>query len=460
MTLALPKLYRSPMHRRLLIAAIVIAAASVVAGASKQHAVRPVAHPNGPTFNKEVVRVFQDHCQSCHHPGDIAPFSLMDYASAKPYATQIKVMTQTHQMPPWKPTPGCGDFAETRSISTNELDTIARWVDAGAPEGNRADLPTPIDFSSGWTLGQPDLVLSYPETFTPTASGDTYRCLPLPTNLTSDQYVSAIDIHPGDRKTVHHVIAFIDKSGASANLDAAEAGPGYTCFGGPGFNITDPGAATLGGWAPGQVASRLPEQVAFLLPKASNVVLQVHYHPHDGQPQPDKTEIGIYYAKKKPQQQLYVLPLINDQFTIPPGDANYKVSAPPNGPLFTPFGLHLWGIYPHMHLLGRKMNVAAHLPGGTDECLINIDDWDFNWQGLYQYASPIAIPGGSSLSVGAYYDNSTDNMRNPNYPPKAVSWGEQTTDEMCIAFIAFTVDGLTANSKADMRWVPNWQSAR
>ncbi len=446
-----------PVHRRLLIAAIVIAIASVVAGASKQHAVRPIAHPNGPTFSKEVVRVFQDHCQSCHHPGDIAPFSLMDYASAKPYATQIEVMTQTHQMPPWKPTPDCGNFAETRSMTSDEIATITRWVDGGAPEGNRADLPAPIDFSSGWTLGQPDLVLSYPETFTPAAQGDTYRCLPLATNLTSDQYVSAIDIHPGDRKTVHHVIAFIDKNGDSARLDAAEPGAGYTCFGGPGFSINDPGAATLGGWAPGTVATRLPEQVAFTLPKASSVVLQVHYHPHDSQPQPDKTEIGIYFARKVPQQKLYVLPLINDQFTIPPGDSNYQVVAPPNGPFATPVGVHIWAIFPHMHLLGRKMNVKAQLPNGNSECLINIDDWDFNWQGMYQYKSPVAIPGGSRLSATAFYDNSAGNMRNPNYPPRAVSWGEQTTDEMCIAFLAFSVDSSTTSTKTDTSWVPTWR---
>ena len=442
------------MHRRLLIAAFVITVASVVAGASKQHAVRPVAHPvSGPTFSKEVVRVFQDHCQSCHHPGDIAPFSLMDYASAKPYATLIKVMTQTHQMPPWKPTDGCGEFTNARGLSASEIETIAKWVDNGAPEGNRADLPTPIDFSSGWTLGQPDLALSYSEKFTPAANGDTYRCFPLKTNATSNQWVSAIDVHPGDRKTVHHVIAFIDKNGDSERLDAADPGPGYTCFGGPGFSINDPGAATLGGWAPGTIASRLPQQVAMALPAGARVVLQVHYHPHDANPQADSTEIGIYYAKTKPQQQLYILPLINDQFTIPPNDANYKVVAPPNGPFVSPLGVHLWAIYPHMHLLGRKMNVQAETPNGT-QCLINIDDWDFNWQGMYLYKTPIALPSGTKLTATAFYDNSTDNLRNPNYPPKPVSWGEQTTDEMCIAFLAFTVDGLNASSQTDMSWVP------
>ncbi|HEX9163666.1 MAG TPA: cytochrome c, partial [Thermoanaerobaculia bacterium] len=237
------------------IVAAFAAIAALLFMSAKQHATRPALHPvTGPTFSREVVRIFEAHCQSCHHAGDIAPFSLTTYADAKPWAAQIKIMTQTRQMPPWKATAGCGVFADARTISQDEIDTIAKWVNAGAPEGNPADLPPALDFSSGWTLGQPDLVLSYPETFTPPANGDTYRCLPLPTNLSDDKYVSAIDIHPGDRKTVHHVIAFIDKGTDAQRLDDNEAGPGYTCFGGPGFSINDPGAATLGGWAPGTIA--------------------------------------------------------------------------------------------------------------------------------------------------------------------------------------------------------------
>jgi copper type II ascorbate-dependent monooxygenase-like protein len=445
------------MPRRLLIIATVVAAATLLLGASKQRAVRPVAHPVvGPTFSKEVVRIFQDHCQSCHHPGDIAPFSLMDYAGAKPEAAQIKLMTQTHQMPPWKPTADCGDFADVRAISQEQIDTITKWVNNGAPEGNRADLPTPLDFSSGWTLGQPDLVLSYPETFTPPANGDTYRCFPLPTNLTDPAtYVSAIDIHPGDRKTVHHVIAFIDKGDTAAKLDANEAGAGYTCFGGPGFSITDPAAATLGGWAPGTIAARFPEEVAFQLPAKSTVVLQVHYHPHDANPQADKTEIGIYFAKKTPQKRLMVLPLINDTFTIAPNDPDAVVKAEFDLPFYAP-SVHLWAIYPHMHLLGRSMNVQAGLPNGASACLINISNWDFNWQGMYRYKNPIAIPPISRLSLEAHYDNTSDNLKNPNNPPRAVSWGEQTTDEMCIAFIAFTLDteNLATTGPLEAKWVP------
>lgn len=423
---------------------IVIASAFVLAFvAARQRAVIHPALPpavlGGPTFSKEVVRLFQDRCQSCHHPGDIAPFSLMTYADAAPHVDAIKYMTQTRQMPPWKATPACGDFADARVLSQDEIDLISKWVDNGAPEGNLADLPPVKNFDGGWALGQPDLVLSYPETYTPPVTGDTYRCFPIPTSLPSDTYVSAIDIKPGDRQTVHHVIAYVDTTGASQKLDDDAAGAGYTCFGGPGFTISSLGAATLGGWAPGARPSMLPENVALSLPAQSRVVLQVHYHPHGIKTIPDQTQIGIYFAKKKPQQLVYILPLINQTFTIPPNDPDYKVTASATAG----WPVHLYLIAPHMHLLGRKMNVMATMPGGEQKCLINVDDWDFNWQGMYMFSQPLTIPYGTKLSLEASYDNSEGNWRNPNVPPKAVSWGEQTTDEMCIAFLGITLDGVT-----------------
>jgi Copper type II ascorbate-dependent monooxygenase, C-terminal domain len=428
---------------------IILASAFVFAFLAARQ--RAVLHPGpppqittGPTFSNEVVRIFQNHCQTCHHPGDIAPFSLMTYEDAVDHTDAIKFMTQTRRMPPWKPTPACGDFADARVISQDEIDLIAKWVDNGAPAGNVADLPPAKNFDGGWTLGQPDLVLSYSEPYTPPVTADMYRCFPMPTNLTADTYVSAIDIKPGDRQTVHHVIAYIDTSasGDSQKLDDADPGPGYTSFGGPGFSTTSL-SATLGGWAPGARPVVLPDDVAMSLPANSRIVLQVHYHPHSFKTVPDQTQIGIYFAKKKPNKIVYFLPLINQTFTIPPNDPNYLVSAEYNVGL----PVHLYLIFPHMHLLGRKMHVSATLPGGMEQCLINVDDWDFNWQGQYKFSEPVAIPSGTKLSLQAYYDNSTDNVRNPNNPPKAVSWGEQTTDEMCIAFLGFTIDGLFSKSQ-------------
>ena len=405
---------------------------------AKQRAVQHPRPNSGPTFNREVVRIFQDNCQTCHHEGDIAPFGLVTYAESKKYAPLIKFMTQTRQMPPWKPTEGCGEFLDERRLSQAEIDTIVQWVNDGAPEGNPADLPAPLIFSSAWRLGEPDMVISSPEPFTAPEGKDTYRCFTVPTNLTSTAYVSAVDTHPGDRESVHHVISFVDTTGASVKLDEAEPGPGYTCFGGPGFD----GPGTLGGWAPGSAPLQMPEDVAFELPAASRVVLQVHYHPHHGAPEPDQTEIGIYFAKKKPRATMLILPIINQQFTIPPGASSYAVEGTlPYVPgSIMPLNAKLWFVAPHMHLLGKTMQVQMKPPNGPAQCLININDWDFNWQGSYMYREPITIPAGTKLWLNATYDNSENNPRNPNSPPKPVSWGEATTDEMCIAFIGVTLE--------------------
>jgi len=200
----------------------------------------------------------------------------------------------------------------------------------------------------------------------------------------------------------------------------------------------------------------LPPEVAFLLPANSRVVLQVHYHPHGPAPQPDQTQIGIYYAKTKPSKLMRVLPLINDTFTIPPGDANYRVTADFSLPIFPRVDAHVWLIAPHMHLLGRKMHVDATPLASQSQCLINIDDWDFNWQGMYRFKDPLAMPAGTKLSLEAFYDNSPGNFRNPNDPPRAVSWGEATTDEMCIAFVGFTIDSenLPQGIVSDASWIP------
>jgi hypothetical protein len=419
---------------------------------------RPVRFPSAPaapTFSNEVIRLFAAHCQSCHHTGGVAPFALQTFSDARLHAPEIKLMTQSRTMPPWKPVTSCSEFDGERTLSQNEIDLIARWVDAGAPEGDRAMLPPPVAFPAAeWALGrEPDLVLSYPEAYTPPATGDMYRCFTIPTNLDSDRYVSAIDVLPGNPQAVHHVIAYIDTTDESVKLDEKDPGPGYTSFGGPGYPILDPTSAALGGWAPGAQPVMLPDGVAMALPARSRVVLQVHYHPHEANPKPDQTRIGIYFAKTKPTKLLRILPLVNQSFTIPPGAENYQVTAAFTVPFFV--DAHLWEIAPHMHLLGRRMSVQASTPGSPTKCLIDIDDWDFNWQGLYRYKEPVAIPRNTTLSLFAYFDNSENNLRNPNIPPQPVSWGESTTDEMCIAFLGITLDqeNLATTGKLDTSWM-------
>ena len=335
-------------------------------------------------------------------------------------------------MPPWKADPGAGDFQDARRLSQKEITTLAKWADSGAPEGNPKDLPPPAQFTDGWPLGKPDLVLQPDRAYHVDADGpDVYRCYVLPTDFTHDRYVGAVDVQPGNRAVVHHVIAFIDGTGESAKLDNHEKEPGYTSFGGIGFMPT----GALGGWAPGITAHYLPLGVATQVPAGARIVLQVHYHK-DGKPETDLSRVGIYFAKGPIDRTLHVLPLIHG-LQIPPDDSHYTVTMTTRP---SPVNFHLVAITPHMHWLGHQMKVTATLPGGRQIPLVSISHWDFNWQSTYYYKHPVALPQGTKITMTAIYDNSTHNPRNPNSPPKLVTWGEQTTDEMCIAFLHYTLD--------------------
>lgn len=415
--------------KRLLVPVFVLLAVAVVFLPHRQQGAQLT-----PTFNKEVVRILQNNCQTCHHPGDIAPMSLVTYQETKPYAQAIRAQTQARQMPPWKPAQGCGDFQDARVLTADEIATLAAWADAGAPEGNAADLPAPKNFGDGWTLGAPDLVLTPDEEYTPPTDRDLYRCFTIPTALRGDRYVSAIDIKPGNRRIVHHVIVYLDPTGKSVELDAKDPGPGYTCFGGPGFDSNN----ILGGWAPGTRGFLAGDGNGIRLPKDSRVVIQVHYHP-TGAVEKDLTQIGIYFANQPVQKEVQYLPLANTKFTIPAGEKRYQVTA--SYPV--PLNARIVSITPHMHLLGREMKVEVTRPGQAPECMINVPDWNFQWQGSYLYKQPVAVPTGATLKVTAYYDNSAGNPLNPNTPPKPVSWGEATTDEMCVVFFGFTLDALS-----------------
>lgn len=384
-----------------------------------------------PTFNREVVRILQKNCQSCHRPGDIAPFSLTTYQQARPWARAIREQVLLRRMPPWKPSPGCGEFREVRGLTDADRATIAAWVDAGSPEGDASDLPPPRVFPDEWALGEPDHIVSMPEPYTPPVGGDIYRCFSVPVDLRSDRFVSSVEVRPGNRRIVHHVIAFLDPVGASEALDAADPGPGYTCFGGPGFSTS----GILTAWAPGSRGSEEPDGVGIRLGRHSRVVLQLHYYP-GATPESDATQIGLRFARTPVKKELNFYPLESRNFLIPAGAQRHEVSAS-----FQNFlGAHLISIAPHMHLLGREISIEMTKPGGQPECLIRIDDWDFNWQSFYHFTNPVPAPAGAVIRLKSVYDNSASNPRNPSSPPQSVSYGERTTDEMALAIIGFTFD--------------------
>jgi hypothetical protein len=410
--------------RRVLAAAVLV----VVAAWGQHRPARSRSSHAAVTFNNQVVRIFQNRCQTCHRPGDVAPFPLVTYQDARVQARRIKTEVQARRMPPWKPVPGHGEFLDENRLTEQEIDLITRWVDAGAPEGDPEDLPPPVVYSDQWALGTPDLILEPEADFPVPAEGrDIYRCFSVPTRLLESRGVSGFDIRPGNRRVVHHVIVFTDPLGLSA-LKRGGDSPGYGCFGGPGI----PADGAIGGWAPGIRPRMFPEGVGVRLTPFGRVVIQVHYHT-SGVPETDRTRVGIYFARERLQEEIFYLPLLNWRFVIPPGAARHEVRASMVMPYIR--GVEALFIAPHMHLLGREIRVDATYPDGTRRPMIYIDDWDFDWQAVYYYRQPVPLPPGTRLELVAVYDNSENNPRNPFQPPRAVRWGEESTDEMCLAII-------------------------
>jgi len=387
-----------------------------------------------PTYCKDVAPILQKNCQECHRPGQVGPFALETYGQARKRATDIAAVVDDRSMPPWKAAPHVGvAFKDARTLPENEVATLVAWADAGAPEGDRADLPPPGVFASDWQLGTPDLVIDtgtdYP---VPAAGADIYRCFVVPTNLDKDMYVRAVEYRPGNRRVVHHIIAYVDTTGKARERDQADPGPGYSCFGGPGGPIH----GDLGGWAPGNRPSQLPEGVGRSLPKQSDVIIQMHYHP-SGKAETDRSQIGVYFARKPVKQTLHWSAAANLEMQLPPGETKTEIKASWE----VPVDVVAYAVTPHMHLLGKDMLISIKYPDGRAQELVKIDNWDFNWQYTYYFQEPIELPKGARLLVTAHFDNSASNPRNPNTPPKLVTWGEATTDEMCIGFLGVTKKG-------------------
>ncbi len=389
------------------------------------------AAASAPTFNKDVAPILYANCVTCHRAGEVAPFSLIEYKDAKRWAPMIAQATSAHVMPPWKATPGFGEFADARVLSEQQIATLKAWADAGAPEGNAKEKPTAPKFTEGWALGPPDMVIEMPAAASVAADGaDIYRCFVIPLDLKEDMTIAAVEVRPGNRRVVHHPIIYFDRLPSHDGRKSAEAEDksSYTCYGGPGI----PQAGMMGGWAPGAVTKRLPEGMAKVVPKGADLVVQNHYHP-DGKPETDKTTIGVYLQKGAITQQMFSFPLLKRDLEIPAGEKHHAVKSS----FTTPIDLEVTSVAPHMHLLGREMKVTATLPSGEVKPLIWIQDWDFNWQGGYGFKQPLHLPSGTRFDVEAVYDNSSGNPRNASKPPKPVGWGEATTDEMCIAFIGY-----------------------
>jgi mono/diheme cytochrome c family protein len=386
------------------------------------------------TFNNQVVRILQENCQVCHRPGDIGPFSLITYNDAKLFSVIIQSAVEDGEMPPWKPAEGCGEFEGERRLTEEEISTIVRWVEEGTPEGSPADLPPPIEFGD-WPLGQPDVVLEPDSEFSIELGDDVFRCFSLPTDLRGDRFLAAIDVKPESREIVHHASLYIDESGDSRALDDADRGPGYDCSGGEHFM----NSGAIAWWTPGSRTQFEAAGAAWRIKKGARLVLQIHYHAHHGGGHGDRTQVGLYFARSPVTKELRTLSVSNHDFVIPAGDSNFQVTA--TGP---PIGAgqqgHATAIAPHMHLLGREFEVEAKYADGSSRCLLKIPEWDAHFQEAYSFAEPVPLPVGTRLSVTASYDNSQANPDNPNRPPIPVTSGHRTDQEMCIAYLKYTLD--------------------
>ncbi len=386
-------------------------------------------------YAEHIAPILNKHCVECHRPNEVAPFSLIGYDNARKWSPMIKFTTGNRSMPPWKPVEGIGEFHGENRLSEKDVETVKRWHDAGAPRGDAKKEPKTPTFKSEWTLGEPDLIVSSKAPYRIEADGaDDYRMFVIKTNFPETKWVKAMDVRPGNKAVVHHVIAFLDTTGAAARLEEKnkDGKEGYSSFGGTGFIP----AGALGGWAPGLRPTMIPEGIAFEVKPGTTIVLQVHYHK-TGKVEMDQTKLGLYFAKEPITQAMQLGWLMDFSLRIPAGAKEHKTTK-----TFTmPADVTLRALMPHMHLLGRSMKATVQYPDGSSEPLIFIDNWDFNWQMQYLLKEPKKLPKGSKLIVDAIYDNSDKNPRNPNNPPKDVRWGEETTDEMFLLVAAYTVDG-------------------
>lgn len=408
------------------------------------------------TFHRDVLPVLQAHCQTCHRAGGAGPFSLSSYKQAVTWASDIKEYTQDHRMPPWKPTDG-GPFRDSRQMPDKDIALLAKWVDGGCPEGNAEEAPQPVKFPEGWQLGEPDLVLTPDEDMHIGASGrDHFRCFVLKTNLTEDKYIVAYEMKPGNQQVVHHSLNFFDTTGRAAKMaadekarpkdaDERDSGPGYPVGMGIGFfpKATEikpglPPIGAFGGWAPGQLPTRFPEGAGCWLPKEADVVLQIHYH-RTGKPETDRPKLGIYFAKKPvaKQWQTITVPGLTPLSFIPSGSNNWTTK----GSMWISTDADIHSVMPHMHLIGKSVRVTMHLPDGSARTLVDVPEWDYNWQETYWFKDPIRAPAGTRFDIEAVFDNSAKNPHNPSTPPKTVWYGEQTTNEMLYGFIGATPAG-------------------
>lgn len=382
-------------------------------------------------FSEHIAPIIYDNCAVCHRAGEIGPMPLTSYEEVSNWGFMVQYVTEIKYMPPWPPDREYSHFLGERGLTDEEIELIAQWVDGGMPQGDPALEPELPDFPTGSQVGEPDLVLSFDQAFVHQGNNqDRYQIFVLPTGLTEDKVVKAVELRPGNKAIVHHALFAVDDTGQGQELDAETPDEyGYLGFGGYGFEVLD----DYPGYVPGAKAHYYPQGLGQPMPAGSDLLIQMHYAPVPID-QTDSSTVNLFFAEEDEIIERYVqsyvmLPffgtLTNGPFIIP---ANQTRTF--HGTFTIPYKISLLGLFPHMHLLGQDWEVFAVHPNGDTTNLISIPEWDFNWQGSYFFDRFVVLEPGTELHAFASYDNTTDNPLNPNNPPKLVSWGEGTADEM------------------------------
>lgn len=389
-----------------------------------------------PTFAKDIAPIIYNNCSSCHREGEIAPFSLTNYEEISARSSQIKYVTAIKYMPPWKADPDYAHLLGETVLTDEEIENIGKWVDAGAPAGDLSQEPPMPEFPEGSLLGEPDLVLEFPEAYLHKGNNqDEYRYFVLPTGLTEDKIVKAIELRPGNTKIVHHCLFFEDTNGKAKAADAQTPEFGFDAFNNSaGFGIEQVLTNNqYPGYVPGQKPRFYPDGLGQTLSAGSDLVIQMHYAPW-AKDEYDRSKINIFFADEDEVVDRFVedhvmvpLPgvLINGPFWIP-----RETKRTFHGVWKLYEDVSFIGISPHMHLLGRDWEVYMEDEKGNKTKMISIPDWDFNWQGMYYFPKMIVGKKGWKIHALATYDNTSENIYNPNIPPINVTWGEGTKDEM------------------------------
>ena len=332
-----------------------------------------LAFAQTPTFYKNVAPILEQHCQSCHRPGEVAPMPLLTYTDARPWAKAIKTAVLSHKMPPWYADPHFGKFSNDPSLQAAEIDTLVKWADNGAPEGNPKDAPAPRQFTDGWTIGKPDQVLDIGVDYKIPAKGTIdYTYFVVPTGFTEDKWVKEIEVRPGDRTVVHHVVLYARPKGSRF---MAQAKPGVAFGPAPEaipndkrppqndkgllYGINNGLYEMVAVYVPGGVAYRTLPGQARLIPAGADLIFQMHYTAN-GKEAVDRSKVGIVFAKETPKERVVNTFILNESLRIPPGEENHRVDA--NVTLQEDATLQ--SMFPHMHLRGKSFEYIAKLPNG------------------------------------------------------------------------------------------------